>query len=266
MHLLRERFVTITKRAPDLHGGINFRDIGGYSSRDGRRVVWRKLLRSGHLANLSDSDLSVLSSIGVNQIHDFRREDEQLRSPSRVMNVEIIANYHISVGSISRFWDYLRDGNLTLQSARNLVIDSYRDCIEEVAPAYTRFLQKILDNADGTSVFHCAAGKDRTGMAAALILAALDVPRSTIIEDYLLTEKHLDSNNLMTIIEKHLIDAKVQYWERDWLLPYCTVCAENIEAFFNAIDERFGSVDQYLDQALGLGKKGRERIQELFLE
>ncbi|MAJ87363.1 MAG: tyrosine-protein phosphatase [Cellvibrionales bacterium TMED148] len=257
---------SIIQRAPDLHGGINFRDIGGYSSRDGRCVVWRKLLRSGHLAYLNDSDLAILSSMGINQVHDFRREDEQLRSPSRIINVEIISNYHISVGSLSKFWDHLRDGNLTSASAQNMVTDSYGDCIDDVAPAYTQFMRMILDNARGTSLFHCAAGKDRTGMAAALILAALDIPRATIIDDYMLTEKHFDSDNLMTIIEKHLFDANVEYWERDWLLPYCTVSVENIEAFFNAIDERFGSVEHYLDQALNFGQDDRESLRDLFLE
>ena len=115
-------------------------------------------------------------------------------------------------------------------------------------------------------MFHCAAGKDRTGMAAALILSALDVPRATIIEDYLLTEKYLDSENLMTIIEKHLTDANIEYWERDWLLPYCNVSIENIEAFFNAIDSRFGNVEHYFDRALKFGKTDRESIRELFLE
>ena len=91
---------SIIQRAPDLHGGINFREIGGYATRDGRHVVWRKLLRSGHLANLSDSDLSVLSSMGVNQVHDFRREDERLRSPSKVIDVEVFSDYNISVGSL----------------------------------------------------------------------------------------------------------------------------------------------------------------------
>ncbi len=257
---------SIIQRAPDLHGGINFRDIGGYATRDGRHVVWRKLLRSGHLANLSVSDLSVLSSMGVNQVHDFRRDDERLRSPSKVINVEVFSDYNISVGSLSRFWDYLREGNLTTRSAQNLVTDSYSDCIEEVAPAFTRFLRSILNNSQGTSVFHCAAGKDRTGMAAALILSALDVPRATIIEDYLLTEKYLDSENLMTIIEKHLTDANIEYWESDWLLPYCTVSIENIEAFFNAIDSRFGNIERYFDRALKFGKSDRESIRELFLE
>ena len=86
--------------------------------------------------------------MGVNQVHDFRREDERLRSPSKVIDyVEVISDYNISVGSLSRFWDYLREGNLTARSAQNLVIDSYRDCIEEVAPAYTRFLRSILNNS-----------------------------------------------------------------------------------------------------------------------
>ena len=76
-----------------LDGGINFRDIGGYQSRDGRRVKWRKILRSGHLSNLTDTDKKTLINIGVNQIHDFRRVEEQRRQPSIEFGAKTINDY-----------------------------------------------------------------------------------------------------------------------------------------------------------------------------
>ena len=258
--------LTRDQRVVTLDGGINFRDLGGYKTRNGRLVVWRKLLRSGHLAHLSTNDLSVLKDIGVNEVHDFRREDEQARSPSKLVEANISSDYYISLGSLSRFWDFLHEGKLTNRSAHDLVVTSYRDCIQDIVPMYTKFMQAILDNAKGTSLFHCSAGKDRTGIVAALILAALEVPRDTIIEDYLLTQQYLDSKHLLKIVEQHLVEAKVEFWEREWLIPYCTVHKENIQAFFDSIDESYGSIEAYLDHALSFGKHDRKRLQELFLE
>ena len=78
-------------RVVDLDGGINFRDLGGYSNNQGKTVKWRKIMRCGHLANLSDQDLNILEDMGVTQIHDFRRKDEQNQSPSCAIRAEFIA-------------------------------------------------------------------------------------------------------------------------------------------------------------------------------
>ena len=206
MAVLDDSELPSPSRVLSLDGGINFRDLGGYRSRDGRHVKWGKLFRCGHLANLSDEDLVTLRALGINRVHDFRREEEQHRMPSRHFFAHSSADYQISIGSMSRFWDILLAGKLTALSSHELVVNSYRDCIEEVIPAYTRFMRGILDNDRGGSLFHCAAGKDRTGMAAALILGALDVPRETIVEDYLLTLEHFDSDNLLRLVEQHLRD------------------------------------------------------------
>ena len=88
-------------------------------------------------------------------------------------------------------------------------------------------------------------------MAAALILGALDVPRETIVEDYLLTLEHFDSENLLRLVEQHLRDADVEHWQRDWLTPYCSVHRDNIEAFLDALDRHYGSIGNYLQSALG---------------
>jgi protein-tyrosine phosphatase len=255
-----------TSRVVPLGGGINFRDLGGYLNEDGRRVKWRKILRCGHLANLTDQDLDTLEQIGVSKIHDFRRQEEQQQSPSAAVRADFVDDYHISIGDISRFWEFLFEGELTTESSHELVVNSYRSCIKVVIPAFSRFMREIIDNADNTSVFHCSAGKDRTGMAAALILSALDVPRETIIEDYMLTRKHYDSSRLVDIIEGHLRDAKVENWERDWLTPYVSVHEDNIVAFLDAIDEHYGSMRCYLMTALNLSEADLEFMKQHFLD
>ncbi len=249
-----------------LDGGVNFRDIGGYQSRDGRLVKWRKVLRSGHLSNLTDNDKTTLMNIGVNQIHDLRRVEEQNRQPSIDFGAKTINDYCLSIGSLSEFWETLSKGGLSGSSSHSLVVNGYKSCINEVAPAYRRFMHLILDNAEGVSLIHCAAGKDRTGLAAALILAALDVPDETIINDYLLTKVYFDTDNLINIVEGHLRNSEVSFWEREWLEPYCSVHRDNIETFLLALKQDYGSLDNYMNKALCFGESHRRLLRKVFLE
>ncbi len=255
-----------TSRVVALDGGINFRDVGGYKNSQGRTVKWRKIMRCGHLASLSENDLDTLEQIGINRVHDFRRSEEQQQSPSCAVRAEFIDDYQILIGDISRFWEFLFEGELTAESSHQLVVNSYGSCIEAVIPAFSRFMRHIVDNAENASVFHCSAGKDRTGMAAALILSALDVPRETIIEDYMLTIEHYDSDKLIAIVEGHLRKANVESWDREWLMPYCSVHQDNIIAFLDAIESNYGDVKNYLISALGLSQADLDKMHQCYLE
>ena len=103
-------------------------------------------------------------------------------------------------------------------------------------------------------------------MAAALILSALDVPRETIVADYMLTVEHYNSDKLIEIVEGHLRDAKVKNLDRSWLIPYCSVHQDNIVAFLDAIDDQYGDVKSYLIDGLGLSQADLQKMQESFLE
>ena len=107
-------------RSIKLDGGINFRDLGGYKNIESRTVRWRKIFRSGHLADISDSDTNKLKRFGLTEIHDFRRDSEQIQSPTGVLPFRIIDDYQISIGDISKFWEFLSSGRLTSGSAHEL--------------------------------------------------------------------------------------------------------------------------------------------------
>lgn len=253
-------------RVVPLEGGVNFRDLGGYLTEDQRSVSWRKIFRCGHLGELTEKDLDSLEQLNITHVHDFRREEEQKRTPSQPVRATVYNDYEMHVGSMSKFWEYMSSEKLTAESAHELVVGSYRNCVDDVAPHYTRLFASLLSPETGASVFHCSAGKDRTGIAAALILSALGVDRDTIVDDYLLTLEHFDSERLMNIVEQHLRDADVAHWERSWLVPYCSVHRDNIEAFFEGVESRYSSVDNYLATALGINAEQRQRLQSLYLE
>ena len=249
-----------------LDGGINFRDLGGYSGADGREVKWNKLYRCGHLANLSPLDLQQLEQMNITQVHDFRRREEQDRNPTRAFAAEFFADYEMFIGSMSKFWEYMQTQALNAQTAHQLVVGSYGSCMDEVAPHYNRLFQSLLNNRNNATLFHCAAGKDRTGIAAALILSALGVSREQIIDDYMLTMEYYDVDALIQVVEQHLRNADVDYWEREWLLPYCGVHRDNMIAFFEGVEQGFGSMDNYLEVKLGMGKENREDLRQHYLD
>jgi len=249
-----------------LEGGINFRDLGVYLTDDDRVVSWRKIFRCGHLASLTESDLDLLERLKVTAVHDFRREDEQERSPSQPIRAEFHDDYAMSIGSMSKFWEYMASEQLTAESAHELVVGSYRSCVNDVAPHYARLFRSLLKADGNASIFHCSAGKDRTGLAAALILSALGVPRDVVVEDYLLTQEYFDSDALILTVEQHLRDAKVEHWERSWLQPYCGVHRDNVEAFFDGVEAGYGSVGNYLQQGLGLSERDLLNFQTLYLD
>lgn len=256
----------VPSRVVPLEGGVNFRDLGGYETDDGRQVAWRKIFRCGHLGDLTATDMDALAHLKVTQVHDFRRLEEQQRTPSQPVKATIYNDYEMHIGSMSKFWEYMTSDQLTAESAHELVVGSYRNCIDDVAPHYSRLFQSLLSNTDNASVFHCSAGKDRTGMAAALILSALGVSREKIIEDYMLTLEHFDSVRLMGIVEQHLRDAKVERWDRNWLIPYCSVHRDNIDAFFDGVEARYDSVDDYLTRGLGLSTTDKANLQAAYLQ
>ncbi|NIB41805.1 tyrosine-protein phosphatase [Pseudomaricurvus alkylphenolicus] len=252
-------------RVVPLEGGVNFRDLGGYKTEDGREVRWRKLFRCGHLGDLTSRDIDALAHLDVSQVHDFRRREEQERTPSQALRATVYADYEMFVGSMSKFWEFITTHQLSAETAHDLVVGSYRECIDDVAPHYRRLFTSLVQNRERASLFHCSAGKDRTGIAAALILSALGVSREVVVEDYMLTREHFDSERLLGVVEQHLRNAEIKHWERSWLEPYCGVHQDNIEAFFEGVDSRYGSVGGYLRDALGLNGADLEMLQKSYL-
>lgn len=247
-------------------GAINLRDIGGYRGRDGRAVRWGQIYRSGHMAKLGEQGLAQLAALGITEIHDFRRPEERQRAPTPALPATVVDGYDMSIGSVSKFWDYLFAGGMNDERAFDLVLNSYRHCAAEVVPGYRQLFSHLLRDEPGATLFHCAAGKDRTGMAAALILSALGVERETVVEDYMLTREYFDSEVLMGLIEEHLRNAGAKEWQRSWLEPYCSVYPEYLESFFDSVEELSGSVDSYLHEQLGIGPAECEALAARYLQ
>lgn len=250
----------------ELDGGINVRDIGGYRARDGRQVKWRKILRSGHLNHLSDADRKVFTDLDLRTIHDFRRSPEIEKFPSQVGKIDIVAGYEMGVGSMGMFMQAFERDKFTPAEAHDFVVKAYGESVEQVTEPYKEFFQSVLAQEEGALLFHCMAGKDRTGLAAALLLHILDVPSDDITKDYLLTANYLP---IETVIDNFIQSrgdlAELIQENRASLVPYCGVHGDNLLAFFSGIDTIYGSMDAYLSHGLSLSKSDIQELRHRYL-
>ncbi|QNP47639.1 tyrosine-protein phosphatase [Diaphorobacter aerolatus] len=240
-------------RTLNLAGASNFRDIGGYQGQDGKLVRWRRLFRSDHLAALTEQDTLALADIGVSRALDFRGDAERAALAYAIPNVR----YHalsIEPTVVQRAKEMVLAGEqMTAPIAVSLMQDTYRAFVSHNARQYAELFEHLLED-DRPLVFHCTAGKDRTGFAAALILLSLGVPRPVVMEDYLLT------NALYRRPASFNNGAPDEVLNVLW-----RVQEDFLEAALQAVDADHGGLGQYLERQLGVGEKERARLAELYL-
>ncbi|HWK74278.1 MAG TPA: tyrosine-protein phosphatase [Povalibacter sp.] len=167
-------------------GGCNFRDIGGYAAAGGRAVKWGQVYRTGVLSYFTGNDHSSLLKLGVRAICDLRREEEREREPTRWPDASIQALAWKDDANTPTVRGFAAKRPRTAAGMRDAMIDVYRALPAWMAPRI-RGLFECIATGKAPVVVHCAAGKDRTGVAIAVLLGALGVSGDSIIEDYLLT-------------------------------------------------------------------------------
>ena len=244
----------------------NLRDVGGYEGHAGRRVAWGRLLRSGHLANATALDLDTLKTLGVTEIHDFRRRSEQSMHPSPAITYARIHHYQLRMGSTEGFIDRFVAGEMSAHDTHQMMVDGYRSFINERSDEFGRLLHHLAKPNDASVLLHCTAGKDRTGLATALVLLALEVDAEVILDDYLLTIETHPAEHVLTIMEQFLSTRGVEQWDREAMRPYCTVHADYLEAALDEIERGWGDAPTYFEAAMGLDAAALERLQTRFLE
>lgn len=237
-----------------LQGASNFRDIGGYRSADGRRVRCGQIFRSDHLAGLTSEDLARLASLGIGHSLDFRGAAECAATPYDIPGVQRVA-LTIEPTVIARMQALVAQGVVpTAEETVELMRETYRDFVNRNADTYGRFMKHLLEQPT-PQVFHCTAGKDRTGFAAALVLSALGVDRATIEHDYLLTNQ-LYKRDARLEGQGHPHVMKV-LWQ---------VQPEFLHAAFEAVDVQHGGMTDYLHGAIGLTPQELAELQRMLLE
>ncbi|MBL8346100.1 MAG: tyrosine-protein phosphatase [Rubrivivax sp.] len=241
-------------RVVPLSGATNFRDLGGYVGHGGRRLRWRRLFRSDHLGGLTAADHEVLAALGVAASFDFRGVDERAAAPYELPG---IAQHSLAIEPTvaQRMQEITGSGRtLTVPVVEGLMRELYRGLVNERAHRFTEFFAHLL-RAEAPVVFHCTAGKDRTGVAAALVLLALGVPRETVMRDYLLTNEVFKP----PWTPREDIDPEV-------LQALWGVQADYLEAALDVIDEAHGGPERYLRRGIGLDERQLDALAQRYLQ
>jgi protein-tyrosine phosphatase len=217
-------------------------------------VRWRQLFRSDHLADLTTEDLLTIERLGVARVFDFRGKTERL-AQACVIPGAVVHSLAIEPTVVQGLKILIDAGQLvTVDNAVGLMQQTYRDFVLDNSPRFAEFFGHLLAD-DAPLVFHCTAGKDRTGFAAALLLEALGVPRAVILQDYLLT------NDFYQMPTANPVGLPQEVLNVLW-----RVQVNFLDAAFEAVDADFGSVPRYLKEALGLDAQAQERLVALYLQ
>lgn len=259
-------------RVLPLEGGRNFRDLGGYEAGDGRLVKWGRLFRSGAMARLTTSDYGYLSGLGIRAVCDLRSAAERRDEPTRWQGTptpRFIAWDEPVEEAESPLVAALTADDRSQEMVRDAMAELYRLLPYAYAGRYRRLFE-MLETDDTPLVFHCSAGKDRAGVAAALLLTALGVPRATIIEDYAMSDKVVDYMALIDAADPARISessiAFLLQLPRDLLAPILWSDPIYIVAMFEELDSTHGSALAFLRDELGLGHEALTSLRDHCLE
>lgn len=253
-------------RAIPLEGAVNLRDFGGYATADRRRVRRGRLFRSGTLTYLSDQACRDFQALDVRLICDLRRPDEAAEEPTPLpSHAPRRLEIPIDPGSAVTMRARLGEDAVTLQERIDFMVAINRELARDHAQDYARMFEGLLEVEDGGFLVHCAAGKDRTGFACALILHALGVPEETVLEDYLRTNDLMDYEGyvlprLVARFEPHGVP------DRETAMALAGVRPEYLRAAFEAVEAEFEGVEHYIERAVGLDGAARDLLRSRFLE
>lgn len=243
-----------------LEGAINVRELGGYVTEDGRPVAWGKVFRGGDLSALTPADVEKLQTADLATIVDFRGGDEIAKDGSApvpetidLINIPVLdettqalaeALTGVLQGGDPAVVEEMLGGGKS-QQIKDESFVSQLDQPETMA-GYARTLELIAERP-GALVFHCTAGKDRTGMMSAILLGILGVPDRTIIEDFVLSNEHLEEHYAKTyaFLESKGVDVEL-------IRPLTEQSPSNIQPVLDAVHDQHGGWDAFAADVMGL--------------
>jgi protein-tyrosine phosphatase len=244
-----------------LAGSPNFRDAGGYAG-EGGVMAWGRVFRSGHLANLSDADRERVAALELRLIFDLRREDERQMEPSWLPQGVTVVGANITPGSQR---SAIYSDSTTLSGAEGMfqfMCDINREFVESQTETYKDIFAQLLASDARRVLFHCSAGKDRTGFAVAVLQMALGVSPEDIEADYLLSRNYyLPQDQLPRARKKYPVD---HLSDAD-LLPMMQTELDYLHSALAAMDRLYGDKSRYLSDGLGLGEQERRELRRRFM-
>lgn len=249
------------RRHLGLAGSPNFRDAGGYACGDGA-MAWGRVFRSGHLAYLTDSDRERLAELNLDMVVDLRRVDERELEPSWLPEGVTMVGADITPGSQGSaiYADSTQLGGA--QAMFDFMCDINRQFVLSQTDAYKEVFARLLADDAERVLFHCSAGKDRTGFAVAVLQMALGVSSEDIDGDYLLSRLYyLPEEQTPRVRKKY----PVEHLNDEDLRPMMEARRDYLHSALEAMTQTYGDSDGYLREGLGLQDPERRELRRRFV-
>lgn len=260
-----------------LPGTINLRDMGYYPTKEGGRVKAGCLFRSGHLAQTTSEASATIANLAIGLVCDFRTDAERYEHPNRYAvdhqpTIKHLPVWPVGTPGVDNTVARLLRGEAPPEKALEDQCNGYREFVRDQSNRFAGLFTALADHAPGAILMHCSAGKDRTGIAAALLLTALGVSKADVVEDYLLSREGHGARDQT----QYYVDL---YWEAhlssQGTSPACTKDdvhtlfssqPEKIDAAFDEMNRMAGSVHAYIRDVLGVTDDLRRALRHHYVE
>jgi protein-tyrosine phosphatase len=264
-------------------GIVNARDLGGYITQDGRRLRSGLLIRAAHLADATDADIKYLESLPLAKVIDFRKDEEKRGKDDHVVpGAEYIClEIDASGNLVSQATDdekKLFTGQKQFDIKKFMLMAAFNQTAQIIArqmypnlffvpgcqKQFKQFFRLILGTGKGAVLYHCTQGKDRTGVASALLLAALGADRETIVADFDATNRVYEEEVRRCCDTVRQMGGKET--EIDTVKAFLGANTDNFIKSLDRIDQEYGSMDAYLKGPIGLTDADITTLRDRYLE
>ena len=252
----------------------NTRDLGGIAATDGKHITYGKLIRSGRLGTGSEEDIRTIGDL-VSAVVDFRSDNEKSETPDP--EIKGVESFHIPIiedlaAGVSRDQKSDEEAFMMLANdpdgALKYMCRTYEGFVtsESARKGYRRFVDLLLEGREKAILWHCTAGKDRAGFAAAIVLEMLGVDRETIIQNYLKTNDLIedDINRMVSMFFK--MTGSSDKNTESALRYMFSAKREYLEAAFNCVEHKYGDFKGFLTEGLGISDEDITRMRNMYLE
>jgi len=237
----------------------NLRDLGGYYTSSGKQTQWGKLYHSSSLARASFEDGKVLSNLGIRSVIDFRTEKERVESPSKYVTSQTF-NFPLRGNPYNIFGSSILSKKMKAGDVKVYAQDIFSFLLENNSDYFIKMFDVLLDEDNYPVLIYCSSGRDRSAVASALILAALNVDSDQIVNDYMLNNEQIDFSNLSKE-NIYLQDPDIQ----ETFTALVRVHKGTITYSFDKLLKDYGTLDNYFNAVLKLSSKKREKLKEIML-
>jgi protein-tyrosine phosphatase len=263
LHSYNLSFQSEEFRKLSMDGSYNTRELGGYKTTDGKSVKWGVLFRSDKLSDISLEDQKYLKNLGIQRIVDFRSKAEKTEDPDKIPEGVAYIEMPIEVdGAMRTKIEAILKGEIN-RNVKDFLIEANEEFIKNYSHIYSKFLKDLAKEQKPT-MFHCTAGKDRAGFAAAITLIAIGVSKEDAINDYMKTNEYT-AERIDEMISKIELMSLYQT-DGELLRPLLGVEREYLEAAFKAAENEYGSIENYIRSGLNISEKEIQQLRSFLLE